>query len=942
MPPTPTKRPPRSESCSAGRRPAAIAVLVSCLATALFLPASVAEAQQPAPDRIGDSVEAPSVRAARLGGRIDVDGRLEESAWKRARPATDFVQGRPEEGAEPARATEVRVLYDREALYVGARMSEPAPSAIADQLVRRDERGQYDYFEVSLDPNLDRQTGYVFRVGVSGVERDAFVDDGQGGQFGGGSQGVNWNAVWASATSVDSAGWSVEMRIPLSQIRYESRPGSQSWGVNFTRRRLASNSTSYFALESRTVEGRVSQWGRLTGLRLEEAERRFELEPYVVSELASRPAGGDSPLVASTEVSPRAGFNLSYGIGSAFTLDATVNPDFGQVEVDPAVINLTAFETFFPEKRPFFVQDAQVLGFDLNSRRAELFFSRRIGREPRGEAPDGADASTIPDRTTILGASKFTGRTDGGLSVGALAAVTAEERGRAYFGESGATRKFVAQPRTQYGVGRVQQDYRDGATTVGAIVTGVERALPAGGRLDDLPSEAFSGGIDVTHQWGGPNDRSWALSGYYAATHVRGSPAAVTRIQTNPQHYFQRPDADYLSVDSAATHLTGANWMVQLARQSAEHWTWFISTERLTPDFSANDLGFLDQGEQMDITGSVAYQEITPGDLLRNWSLRLISFAELRNDVFDDPTSPEQWAESYKGGMLNLGGEFEFLNNWSVSPEVAYHPRALDDTKTRGGPLMTGPARWRFGLRASTDRRSTVSFQPNVQYSTSELGAGRSWQFGLQASLRPAPNWEVQLAPSLRDETDAAQYVETVEDAGYAPTYGDRYLFADLERTQLSMETRLNVAFSPTVSLQLFAQPLISAVDFTSTKQLARPASYEFLPFSEGRGLSGPGGVFCVEGRTCVVDGRRHVDFDGDGRSDHSFSEPSFNFRSLRGNAVFRWEYMPGSTLFLVWQQDRQGRAGVGDFDLGRDADALFGAPAENRFIVKVNHFLDL
>jgi len=292
--------------------------------------------------------------------------------------------------------------------------------------------------------------------------------------------------------------------------------------------------------------------------------------------------------------------------------------------------------------------------------------------------------------------------------------------------------------------------------------------------------------------------------------------------------------------------------------------------------------------------------------------------------------------------MLWVSGQLEFLNNWSVSPEIRYRPRSLDDTKTRGGPLVTGPASLSFGLRGSTDRRSTVSFEPNVQYTAREMDAGRSWQVGLGASLRPAPSWEIRVEPTFRDETDAAQYVATVDDAGYAPTYGDRYLFADLERTQLSMETRLNVVFSPTVSLQLFAQPLISAVDFTSTKQLARPSSYDFRRFPEGEGLSGPGGVRCVEGETCEVDGVRHVDFDGDGFADYSFAEPSFNFRSLRGNAVFRWEYLPGSTLFLVWQQDRQGRAGVGDFDLGRDADALFGAPAENRFIVKVSHFLDV
>ncbi len=918
-------------------RTGTVSYLLALLASTLCLAPSAA-AQQEA------GTVGPTLPAARLQGELEIDGRPVEEAWNRAPVATDFVQGDPTEGAPPARPTEVRVLYDAEAIYVAARMHEEDPSEIADQLVRRDERGQYDYFELSLDPNLDQQTGYVFRVGVSGVERDAYVT---GGGSGRGGQGVNWNAVWESATHVDASGWTVEMRIPLSQIRFESRPGEQQWGINFTRRRLASSSTSFWSLESRTVQGSVNQWGRLTDLRFREAARRFEIQPYVVSQLSSRPVDAGNPLAESTEFSPRVGGDLSYGVGSAFTLDATVNPDFGQVEVDPAVINLSAFETFFPEKRPFFVQDAQVFSFDMSGRRSRLFFSRRIGREPHGDSPEDAAYASVPDRTTILGASKFTGRTQGGLSVGGLAALTGQEHGRAYYSDTGTTRKFLVEPTTEYGVGRVQQDFRGGATTVGAIVTGVNRHLPSDGRLDELTDRAFSGGMDFNHQWGGSNDRRWSLEGYYAATHVQGSREAILDIQTNPQHYFQRPDAEKVEVDSARTQMTGSNWRLEFNRQSAEHWTWGVWVAEITPDFAANDIGFNSDGARLDGGARVRYQDITPGPVFRNWGVSAFMYHNARHTLLDAPFSGDQWANSYESGTFNVDFRGELHNNWWVSPELGYSPQAMSDTETRGGPLMTTPSERQIGLRFGTDRRERVSLEPNISYTSLGLDAGRSWQLSTELSVRPSSNWEIQLEPEFRDETNAAQYVTTDENSGFGSTYGDRYLFADLERTQLSMQTRLNVAFSPELSLQLFAQPLISAVSFNGIKQLAEPASYRFDRFQEGTPVVSRGELSCTSEtgaapRTCLYQGERYLDYDGDGEPDYSFDEQDFNFRSMRGNAVLRWEYMPGSILFLVWQHDRQDRESVGDFDFGRDVDSLFGAESENRFIVKLSHFLDL
>ena len=918
------------------RRRAGLPVLATFAAVATFAPLAPAgplSAQQAPVDTVAGREE-PSVEAVRRSGPVRIDGRLTEEAWNRALSATGFVQGDPVEGADPARPTEVRILYDGEALYVGARMHDD-PSAVADQLVRRDEGGQYDYLEVLFDPNRDRQTGYLFRVGASGVERDAYL-------FNDDRTDVNWDAVWSSAVHEDSAGWTAEMRIPLSQIRYESREEPQTWGVNFRRRRLASASTSFFSLVSRTVEGTVSQSGRLTGLVLTDTERRFEVQPFVAGELFRGPVAAGDPFFDGSETDLRAGVNLQYGVGSNFSLDATVNPDFGQVEVDPAVVNLSAFETFFPEKRPFFVQDARVFDFDLGGRRSQLFFSRRIGKDPaRGEL-DGAEFSEAPDRTTILGAAKFTGRTDGGLSVGVLGAATQEETGRAFFPGPDRTEEFVAAPASQYGVARLQQDFRDGASRIGAILTGMRRGLPENGELDFLPSEAFSGGVDFEHNWGGPSQRRWSLSGYVAGTRVQGTPEAMLEIQTNPQHYYQRPDADYLSVDSTATHLTGFNWNLQFARQSAEHWTWNLSFEHLSPDFSVNDLGFNNQNEQFDFTGDVTYREIDPGPLFRSWRLSMFTFHEFRTDLFDHAGSVDGWTRSYKDGFFSTNGDFEFHNNWNLDLSLDYGPESLSDTETRGGPLMTDPGSVSAELRLRTDPRRTVSFGPSVEWSE-RLGAdGGSVELGADLVIRPTPGIELQMEPQVSFEDDPSQFVESTDAVPFGPTFGTRYLFADLDQTEFSVETRLNAAFTPDLSLQLFLQPLISAGDFVRYKQLARPASFDFRTFEEGTAVAAGGTVGCTGGDTCVRDGERFVDFDGDGTADFSFPEEDFNFRSLRGNAVLRWEYRPGSTLFLVWQQNRQAEAAVGDFDLGRDLDELLGAGAENTFIVKVSHFLDL
>ncbi|MDE2825642.1 MAG: DUF5916 domain-containing protein [Gemmatimonadota bacterium] len=861
----------------------------------------------------------PAMEAAQRTGQISIDGRLDEAAWTAAVPATRFVQREPVEGAEPGEDTEVRVLYDDGAIYIGARMYDDHPDQIGRQLVRRDERGAFDLFSVSVDPNNDRLTGYQFRVSAAGAQQDAYLYDDV-------RQDDAWDAVWESGVSIDDQGWVAEMRIPLSQIRYEPRNEPQTWGINFMRRRLAANESIDFALQSRLRHGRVSVLGRLNGLVLPSGASRLEIRPYVLGSARTAQAEQGNPFFDGSDFSGQGGFGLRYGLSPSYHLILTVNPDFGQVEVDPAVINLSAFETFFREQRPFFVLDAQEFEFGLSGR-DELYYSRRIGRQPRGGTPDDADFADIPTETSILGAAKITGRSPGGVSIGALAAVTGRESGKAHSISDGRIREFTVEPRAEFGVFRIRKDYRNGASQVGAVGSLVHRALPDDGAFDYLTSEAFSGGVDFEHNWGGARSRDWAVYGYLAGSRVQGSTDAMIRIQRSSNHYFQRPDATRLAVDSTATSMNGYNWRLQFARRDAEHWTGALWFAQISPGFEINDLGFSRSSERLDGGARIEYQHITPGRYLRNYRFNFFTFYNFRHEALDDPWSWSSWRNNYKNGRFWAGADFELNNNWDVFLGSSYAPTQFSDTRTRGGPVMEDPGSYSFDIGVGTDRRKRISLETELDYENYQRG-GHEWGAEVEATIRPTPNWELEVSPNFNWERNAAQYVTRTDALPFAPTYGNRYVFSDLERRSFSLETRLNVAFSPDLTLQLYAQPLLSSGDYLNYKQLLQASSFDFDVLDEGtRSFIDP------------TDGYRYLDFDGDGMPDINFSDRDFNIQSLRMNVVLRWEYRPGSRVFLVWQQTRSERDENGALDIGRDFGNLFGGESENIFIVKFNYW---
>jgi hypothetical protein len=912
------------------------------LAAALLCVAPAAAAAQ---DGDGSSsgwrpeLERPILTAGVIEGSINVDGRLDDAAWRMVPVGAGFVQGEPVEGIPAEQDTEVRFAFSGDALYVAARMHDDDPDGIADQLVRRDEQGQFDFIRVQLDPNLDRRTGYVFQVSAANVQRDEYLYNDQ-------RMDDAWNAVWESAVSRDAGGWNVEIRIPLSQIRYDAGSDLQTWGINVSRRRLASNELSYFSLKSRVVNGLVSQFGTLEGVQIPASVRRMEARPYVLSSVHRGPTEEGNPFFDGTAAAGRTGVDLRLGLGSAFTLDATLNPDFGQVESDPAVINLSAFEVFQEERRPFFVEDAQVLSFQLSGRQNNLFYSRRVGRSPQGGSPSGAAFVDRPDNATILGAAKLTGRTTSGLSVGALVAMTDQESGRALMSSDGegGIEPYLVEPRSEYGVVRAQQDLRGGLTQVGGIATLAKRNLPGSGEFDFLSSSAVSVGLNFEHQWA---DRTWKVEGTFAGSHVRGDSTAMIRVQRASNHLYHRPDATRLAVDSAATSLSGLEWRLQLDKQNGRHLTGGVWLGQVTPGFEINDLGFSQNTEKLDAGFRLNYREIEPGALFRSYNISFFTFHNWSHEALDNATSLESWKFAQTSGSFNFNTRAELLNWWGINADVSVNPHTYSRNMTRGGPVMMDPGSARASFRFNSDRRKAFGFGAGGDYRKGFQGSGGNWSVGAEASFRPSPRVEMSVQPRWSRATDASQYVTSTSTLAFDPTYGRRYLFAELERTTLSMETRLDVSLSPALTFQLFAQPLLSSGDYVSYRQLASPFTYDFVELTPGTASTGPEELVCRGGLLCPTtdadgDVTQNADFDGDGFVDFSFSDRDFNRRSLIGNAVLRWEYRPGSTLFLVWQRQQRGGINDGSFDLGRDIGALFDAPADNVFMVKVNYWLGL
>jgi hypothetical protein len=854
---------------------------------------------------------APAVHASRIGGSaIVVDGVLSESGWATARPVSEFTQREPNEGAAATERTEVRVLYDDDALYVGARLYDRSPDSVMAQLARRDRIVSADRFIVFLDSYYDRRTGFFFGINAAGTVYDGtlYNDD---------WDSDTWDGVWEGNAARDSLGWTAELRIPYSQLRFQ-RQKARLWGINFKREIARRNERSYLVCTPSNGSGFVSRFVDLVGLEEVTPPPRVEVLPYVTTRAEYLSHEVADPFNDGSRFGAGMGGDLKLGIGSNLTLDATVNPDFGQVEVDPAVVNLSDVETFFEERRPFFVEGASIFDFGyggandnwgFNWANPSFLYSRRIGRAPQAELPDEYDYSSVPSGSNILGAAKLSGKV-GSWSLGTLSAVTSRERARFSLGQQRWQQEV--EPLTYYGVYRAQKEIGTGRHGLGLMSTVTARSFGEGRLKDELSSSALGVGLDgwTTLDKNGV----WVVSGWTGLSRVAGNTTRMQSLRESSVHYFQRPDADYLGIDSGSTSLSGYAGRVSLNKQMG-NWMFNSAVGVVDPGFEVNDLGFQFRGDQINAHVMFGHKWTRPSRLFRSWRLNLAGF---RSYNFGGDVT---WTG------LFLTGLYELRNFSTGRWFVAYNPKTLSDRRTRGGPLMVNQPGVEFEFSLDSDPNKRWIYGGGFRGNQYRRGWEDSWTAWGALEWKPGARVSLRLEPQVERSRTSAQYVDTFDDASATHTFGHRYVFADLDQTTVSASVRLNWIFTPRLSLEVYAQPLLSSGRYTGFKELARARSYDFNAYPDPAATADPDRIL--------------VDPDGAAgpAAGEEIDDPNFSLASLRGNAVLRWEYSAGSTLFLVWTQNRSDTETIGTFRTGRALDRLWGAKGDNIFLVKLSYW---
>jgi hypothetical protein len=819
----------------------------------------------------GAAVRVPATPIASTSA-IRVDGELTEAVWQQAPVISGFKQREPKDGADATYDTEARVAYDAMALYVAVQAIDPEPSRIVGIRTRRDEGSPSDWIRVLVDSFHDRRSAYEFAVNPVGVKQDAYW-------FNDGSNDTGWDAVWEVAVSRGPRGWRAEFRIPFSQLRFHPS-ASATFGFAVVRQIGRLNETTTWPLLSKNVSGYVSSFGELTGLQISRSPKRLEMVPYAVADVTTQPGETGNPLRETTDPDGSLGLDLKYALRPGLTLTATANPDFGQVEADPAVVNLSAFETFFSERRPFFVEGSGIFRFDLDCNDGNcsgLFYSRRIGRSPRGEpnVPEGG-FSYAPGQTTILGATKLTGRA-GPFSVGVLNAVTGDED--AVIAQGLTRTRQTVEPLTSYSVARARREFTN-QSSLGFMMTATNRNLDDPTRF--LAGQAYTGGID----WDWRLKGKYAVQGYWAGSSIQGDATAIAELQQSNVHSFQRPDSDHLEFDPARTSLNGYGAMLAVAKIGGERVRFNSNFSMKSPGFDINDVGFMRRADQRNIGNWMQVRYERPTKWYRSFRYNL-----------------NQWAGwNFDGDRLSLGynvnAHIVFLNHWGTGSGVNYNPQSFDDRATRGGPGAYQNTQRSVWWYVEGDQRKPVSVGMFSVVGGDREGSSIS-EVDPYINWRPSSFLKLSAEFAFIRNHDQSQWIEQV---------GDRYIFGELRQRTVSIRTRLNYTVTPNLTIQLYAEPFVSAGDYASFKQLADGRAREYS--------------------------ERYAPTSYD-------SNPDFNYRSFRTTNVLRWEYRPGSTLFVVWQQGREDTLERGTFDFKRDFGGVFDAPARNVFLVKWAYWLN-
>jgi len=833
-----------------------------------------------------------------------IDGLANDSIWNKIPWEDNFIQRDPYENAQPSQKTAFKIIYDDNNIYALIRAYDSVPDKIDTRLSRRDDQ-QGDLLSIQFDSYFDKLTGFEFQVSAGGVKSDGvFINDGE-------TEDMTWDPIWYVKTSIDKEGWIAEMKIPLSQLRF-GKSDEQIWGLEVLRFIKRKEEYSLWQQVPRNSSGWVHNFGELHGINNIKPKKQVEIQPYALAKYETFEKEDGNPFLTGKKSGYAFGIDGKLGVTNDLTLDYTVNPDFGQVEADPSVVNLTGFETYYEEKRPFFIEGKNILSFQLTPGNNgfssdNLFYSRRIGRSPH-LYPNGYDYVDVPGNTAILGAFKLTGKTKKGLSVGVMESMTQEEFATTDL--AGVKGKQVVEPFTNYCVGRIQRDFNKGTTRIGAMITATNRDL-SDPELMILHKAAYTGGFDFNHNW---KDRTYNLGFKFEFSDVLGTNKAITNTQISPVHYFQRTDASYFKLDTNRTNLIGHGGIIEFSKSGNSHWSYAAWLNWRSPGFELNDIGYLRTTDDIFQVFWAQYNITEPFGIFRQMSVNM-----------------NQWTgwdfggnNTYGGGNTSINGEFK--NYWYFGIGTNLDANNRSNSMLRGGPTMKTPGDYNYWLSLNTDGRKKIILGASYTHVNGFLNWMKDDSYSLSIEYRPSDALKFTLSPSLDLSKTQLQYVTAVEDNN------PKYILASLNQKTLSFSFRFDYCIAPNLTIQYYGQPFISSGKFKDFKKVtsSKADSYynrfhtfntDEIAFDESNGIY-------------------NVDEDKDGVTDYSFANPDFKVMDFISNLVLRWEYVPGSTLFLVWSQNRSGLNPTNKFIPQKDINNLFNIYPYNVFLIKFSYRL--
>jgi hypothetical protein len=835
-----------------------------------------------------------------------INGVLDDEAWQSGDWAGGFTQNQPYNGKPETQRTEFKIVFDDNNLYVAIKAYDTAPDSIVNRLTRRDE-ADGDLVGIILDSFHDLRTGFLFGVSSAGVKYDQmFVNDSGNGDS-------SWDPNWWVKTSVNKEGWVAEMKIPFSQVRFDKN-SAEVWGLDVARILYRKNEQCFWQHIPRDAPGLIHLFGELKGLDRIKPRKIFDVTPYGVARTETFQAVPENPFQAKGKLSKlNGGIDAKIGITNNMTMDLTINPDFGQVEADPSVVNLSAYETFFSERRPFFIEGNNITNFGLGIGDGgvgndNLFYSRRIGRQPQvyPNMKDGWYAD-IPTRTNILGAVKLTGKTKDGLSIGIVEAMTSQEK--AEIDTIGGRKLSTVEPLTNYFVGRIQKDINNGNTLIGGIFTSTNRELDADVH-DVLHKAAYTGGVDFTQYF---KNKSWMFNLNTAFSLVEGSKKAITNTQESSAHYFQRPDKNYALLDTNRTSLEGAGGRMQIMKLNG-HWNFLGAVLWKTPGFETNDLGYMRVTDQVLSVLWAGYSQFNPKGIYKSFNLN--------SDFFAINNFGGDWI----GGGYEWNANINLKNFWNIYTGGSLSTPSISTDMLRGGPSMKMPGNINSRLGFSTDSRKKLTFNVYANISKGFENSSDNIYTQVDISYKPSNYIVFTISPGYNKSYSELQYVTQTDFNG-----NPRYIFASINQKTISTSFRVNLNLSPNLTFQYWGQPFVATGKYYDHKFIIQPMSDSYHSRFWTYSLS-----------QISYDGSQYnVDENVDGKTDYTIGKSDFNVKQFLSNLVVRWEYSPGSTVFLVWSQTRSYYTDSGQMDFFNNVGDLFNRGKNvphNVFLIKFSY----